>query len=208
MRKFIFAALGVTMISAAAQASFVYAVDIRNDRFVRFDTMSPGSQTVLATGVTANYFGMDFNSTASTLYAAASPAAGTAQLHTLNLANGAVTSNIGITGIDSDANVTGLTIGASNQAFLSANGTSGGNKLYSLNLMTGAASFIGNMGVGGTNLIIDIAINSAGQMVAHDIATDSFSFVNTSTGALTPIGPHGLAANFAQGMDFDHSNNT
>jgi hypothetical protein len=45
-------------------------------------------------------------------------------------------------------------------------------------------------------------------LVAHEIATDSFYNVNPATGAMTLIGSHGLAANFAQGMDFDNQDGT
>ncbi len=52
-------------------------------------------------------------------------------------------------------------------------------------------------------LIIDIAINASGQMYAHDISTDSIYTVNTGTGVATLVGATGVAANFAQGMEFD-----
>ncbi len=61
------------------------------------------------------------------------------------------------------------------------------------------------MGAFGTQLMIDIAINNAGQMYGHDIATDSLYSINTSTGAATLIGATGYAANFAQSIDFDKS---
>jgi uncharacterized repeat protein (TIGR01451 family) len=57
----------------------------------------------------------------------------------------------------------------------------------------------------GAGIVIDLAINCAGAMYAHDITTDTLHSVNTATGARTLIGAHGLAANFAQGMDFDNN---
>jgi hypothetical protein len=193
----------VACMAGSAQASLVYADDLRNGRFTTFDTLTPGTQTnIVASGFTNNYFGMDFNASATTLYAVKT-VSNVTSLETLNLGTGAVSSSINVTGLDAAHNVTGLTIGADNTAYLSASGTGNNYNLYNLNLSTGAASLIGSMG---TNIIIDIAINATGQMVAHDITTDSFHFVNTATGALTLIGAHGLAANFAQGMDFDFSN--
>jgi uncharacterized repeat protein (TIGR01451 family) len=77
--------------------------------------------------------------------------------------------------------------------------------LYSLNLGTGGLTPIGNTG---TALMIDFSINCEGLMVGHDIGTDSFYTIDRTTGSATLIGSHGLAANFAQGMDFDNADGT
>lgn len=206
MRPTLIVAMGLLAgISATAQATLVYAVDLRNQRFVTFDTLAPGAQTVLATGYTGGYYGMDFDAAGANLYGVRGSAGANLFVDRLNLADGSAASSTAITGLDSTATVTGLTINASNNAYLSASGTAGYN-LYNLNLSTGAASLIGTMSA--ANIVIDIATDVNGRMVAHDITTDSFWFVNTSNGSLTLIGAHGLAANFAQGMDFDWSNNT
>jgi len=188
-------------LAAMTQATLVYAIDHRNGiRFVTFDTLAPGAQTVLGTGITAGYFGLDFDAAASNLYAARLTS-GVAFVDRLSLANGSTLASTPIIGTGTES-ITGLTIDAANNAYLSTVGAT--SNLWTINVATGATTLIGSMG---TNLVIDISIDSAGRMVAHDISTDSFHFVNTSTGALTLIGPHGLAANFAQGMDFDWSNN-
>ncbi|MCO5297824.1 MAG: PEP-CTERM sorting domain-containing protein [Fimbriimonadaceae bacterium] len=192
-------------MSATAEATLVYAVDLRNGRFVTFDTLAPGTQNVLATSYTGGYYGLDFDASATNLYGAKGSSTVTPTLERLNLADGSVASSTPITGLDAGGTVTGLTIDNANNAYLSASGTAGYN-LYNLNLGTGAASLIGTMSA--TNIVIDIATDVNGRMVAHDISTDSFWFVNTSSAAMTLIGSHGLAANFAQGMDFDWSNNT
>lgn len=206
MRIGFYALAGLVLLSSSAQATIVFADDVRNSRFVSFDTLTPGTQTVLATAYTANYFGMDFDATGATLFGVRTNATAlTHHLESLSLVNGAALTTVQITGLDTGATVTGLTFNAANNAFLSAGGAAG-YKLYNLNTVTGATTLIGTMHA--TNIIIDVAMDSGGNMVAHDITTDAFHFVNTSTGALTLIGPHGLAANFAQGMDFDWSNNT
>jgi len=208
MKTSLFLAIGsLVCLTASANASLVFADDIRNARFVSFDTATPGTQTVLATAYTNNYFGMSFNASRSTLFGVKT-VSGATSIDSLNLSNGAIVTSTAITGLDAAANVTGVTFAANNTAYLTASGTAGYN-LYTLNVSTGAASLVGTMATAASgSIIIDVAISSTGQMVAHDIGTDTFSFVNTNTGALTLIGPHGLAANFAQGMDFDWSNNT
>jgi hypothetical protein len=72
--------------------------------------------------------------------------------------------------------------------------------LYSLNLSTGALSLIGQISSG---LIIDIAINTQGDLYGIDITSDNLVQINKVTGQGTTIGSTGVNANYAQGMDFD-----
>lgn len=199
----IVAAIGLTSM---CHASLVYAVDVRNRRFLTFDTLTPGTQNVLTTNYLPNYFGLDFDASGTNLYGIQNPAAGGMVLDRLNLANGSVASTTTITGVVAGAGITGLTFGPGNNAFISTFLTGTGSQLYSLNINTGVASLVGSMHA--TNIVIDISMDTAGRMVAHDISTDAFHWVNTGSGAMTLIGNHGLAANFAQGMDFDWTNNT
>lgn len=185
-------------LAAATQASLVYAIDNRNLRFLTFDTLTPGTQTVLTTAYPSGYFGMDFNAAATNLYAVKA-----GFVDQLSLVNGSALASAPIGGVAGTESVTGLTISTSDVAYLSTFGTT--SNLWTINLSTGATSLIGSMG---SDIIIDIAMDTAGRMVAHNISTDTFHFVNTATGGLTLIGAHGLAANFAQGMDFDWTNDT
>lgn len=59
-----------------------------------------------------------------------------------------------------------------------------------------------------TTLMIDIAMNAYGELYGHDIGTDTIYRIDPQTAALTPLGPTGYNANFAQGMDFDNDDNT
>ena len=76
--------------------------------------------------------------------------------------------------------------------------------LYTIDLTTRAATLVGPIGFA---LVVDIAISNTGQMYGHDIGVDQLIAINKATGAGTAIGPTGFNANFAQGMDFDHSTN-
>jgi hypothetical protein len=72
--------------------------------------------------------------------------------------------------------------------------------LYSINLVNGSATIIGNSG---TYVLINLAINNSGQAYSVDIATDVLGSVNLSTGIFTPVGPIGFDANYQQDMEFD-----
>ncbi len=191
---------GFMTLSCVSEAATAYAVDLRNDRFLSFDVDDPGSQTVLATSYSGNYFGLDFNSTGSTLYGLLYNSPGSAQLDSLSITNGSVLGSVAVTGLASDAVVTGLTVGPNNFAHLTTYGGTT-SKLYTIDLTTGTTALVGVMTSAG--LVVDIAASPGGDLVVHNATTDTFDVVNPDTGALTTIGSHGIDANFTQGMDFD-----
>lgn len=190
-------------LAASASASTVFAVDVRGDRFVSFDHTTPSSQTVLATGFTPSYFGLDFNASQTNLYGLRD----TGVLDQLNLANGAVLSTVTVTG-SATTGFSGLTFDPSGNAYVSTFVTGVGSQLHSLNVSTGVTTLIGLMDADVTRIVIDIAARGNGEVWAHGITNDAFGQVNVSTGATTWLPTHGLAANFAQGMDFDWSTDT
>jgi len=160
-------------------------------------------------------FGMDFNVANDVLFGVTGSAAAPnpSTLGTINRTTGAFTTIAPITGLVAGDNSTGLTINPrTGAAFLSAaGGTPVLSRLYSLNLTTGAATLIGPItaptdAVG--TVMVDIAMNCSGQLYAHSISDDALYTVNVATGAGSFIGTHGLAANFAQGMDFDNQSGT
>lgn len=193
--------------------STAFTVDIRGQGAARpqntlysFTLNNFPAQT--ARGTTAgSVFGMDFTPTGSTLYGVTGSAGTPAStLGTINPATGAFTSVAALSGLGAGENATGLTIHPrTGVAYLSTFATTPGARLYSLNLATGAATLIGSMG---PEIMIDIAMNCSGELYAHSISTDSLFRIDAATGAATLIGAHGLAANFAQGMDFDNEDNT
>jgi hypothetical protein len=74
--------------------------------------------------------------------------------------------------------------------------------LYTININTGAATLVGTI----TNApcAMALAIDPAGQwLYAVDIVNDNLVKIDPATGAGTIVGPVGIDANFAQGMDFD-----
>ncbi len=191
--------------AASAQDGLVYAFDLRGvNEFMTFDPANAGAgATIIDGGANAdlyNGFAMDFNTAADTLYFITDAE----ELGTINLANGAYSSIASLSGaiIPGVDSVGGLSVDPTNETFYVATGTN----LYTMNPVTGVSSLVGGFGTGG--LMIDIAIDINGNMYGHDIGTDSLYSINKATGAATLIGAHGLAANFAQGMDFDYATNT
>lgn len=147
-------------------------------------------------------FGIDFDPTASTLFAVFPVGAPqtSVNLATINLTNGAPTVIAPVTGAyPPTSGVTDIVINPQTGAAFVSNATA----LFTINLATGVTTLVGNMLPAG-QVMIDLAINCQGQMFGHNIIDDSLYSVNTTTGAATRIGTHGLAANFAQGMDFDN----
>jgi hypothetical protein len=198
---------GLTCASAAmAQGDgLVYAHDLRGvNEFLSFDPANAAAgATTIDGGANAdlyNGFAMDFNSAADTLYYITDAE----ELGTVNIANGAYSP---ITTLSGDItpgtdSVGGLSVDPTNETFYISTTTN----LYTMNPATGVASLVGAFGSAG--LMIDIAIDANGNMYGHDISDDSLYSIDKNTGAATLIGSHGLAANFAQGMDFDYATNT
>ena len=195
------AAALVAGLSGLAQADVgdVYMYDNRGtSEFFRISLSDPTNRVFINNAQTYQTFAMDFDETASTLYA---QNVQTGQLGIIGLNDGAFSPIAPITGLVAADAITGITIAPNGSAYLSS-----GTNLYSLNLGTGACTLIG--GMTGATLVIDIAADAAGRLYGHDIGLDALLSIDPTTGAATVIGTHGLAANFAQGMDFDWSTNT
>lgn len=85
--------------------------------------------------------------------------------------------------------------------------TSGGrSELYTVDLTTGACTFVGDMGDDAPGNIALAA--DCEQLYGYDIVNDSAYSISRGTGRATLLGPLGFDANFAQGMDCDPSNDT
>jgi hypothetical protein len=178
-----------------------FHVDLRStpDRLMTFALPNANTATLVANTLSQPFFGLEHDNTTGILYAVDNT---TRQLGTLNKTTGVFTSVVTITGLPAAENVTGLafqTSFAAGPVYVSA-GDGVATNLYTINTGTGAATLVGATG---TALMIDIALNSSGQMYGMDIGTDSLYTINTATGVATLIGAIGFNANFAQGMDFD-----
>ena len=187
---------------AASAQSTVFALDVRAtpNQFISFPLSTPAYNIIGPT--TPDIFAMDFDNTGSTLYAITFGAAIVPELGTINTATGAYTpiATLNGAGIIAGNNVAGMKMDPTSGTMYILSGIN----LYTINLTTAAVTLVAPITGGPAGaLYIDIAINNAGNMFAHDIVTDAMVSVNKTTGAAAILGPTGLLANFAQGMDFD-----
>jgi archaellum component FlaG (FlaF/FlaG flagellin family) len=196
------ATLVSTGISSSDPTDMGFAHDIRNtDNLVEFVLNDFPGQAATSMNTQA-IFAYDFDSTATVLYALDNT---TQELGIVDRSTGVFTV-IGSSVPNAGHTWTGLTIDPSNDTIYASSTDGVISTLYTLNGATGAATIVGN--ITGAALIIDIAINTDGEMYAHDIGTDSIYQIDPGSGAPTLIGLTGYNANFAQGMDFDNVDGT
>ena len=175
---------------------FAQDIGYISDNFVQFSLNDFPGQTVVGTSTNA-YYGMDFDPSATILYALNDT---DDTLGIIDLATGAYTALVPC--VSPSGNWTGLTI-ASDGTFYASDTTN----LYTIDPTTGSSTLVGAFGAGVT-LMIDIAINADGQMYGHAIDTDSLYSIDLATGTATLVGLTGYNANYAQGMDFDFDDGT
>lgn len=207
MKRLLAAVACVVLGSAlmAAAAGTVWALDLRStpNRIISFPANAPALN--VGANVTPDSFAMDFNRDASTLYIV-TPGAQPFNIGTLNTATGVVTNGPTITGLLTGENITSLKYDPeTDQFYLIAFVAATGNRILTLDVNTGVATFVATVtGLPAGGIIIDTGISLSGQMYGHEIAGDSLYTINKNSGAAVLLGPTGHLANFAQGMDFDY----
>ena len=125
------------------------------------------------------------------IYATAAPF----NLVTFNTATGArtVIGNMGV-------NINAMSYNTSDNTMYGAGFDGTNSKLYTINLSTGAATFVATIG---PRLVINMAINNAGICYVTDLSHNQLGTVNLTTGLYTIVGPVGFSAAYAQDMEFD-----
>jgi hypothetical protein len=188
------APLGPTDIGFAQDIGYI------SDNFVTFVLNDFPGQTILGQQ-TRPIYGMDFDSTATILYALDGDSN---EFGVIDTANGAWTT-IGPS-TPSLGNWTGLTIDANDVIYASSTDCATSFALHTIDPATGVATLIATSP--DITCLIDIAINADGEMYGHDLVTDAIYQIDPATAAATYIGPTGYLANYAQGMDFDADDGT
>ncbi len=195
--------LEVEVLSNGQQPTSIFGVNLRVPGFYTTNTGGFVSNlNVIAAGAPApTLFAMDFDETAQTLYAVRSD---TLDIGTLDLTTGVYTSTgVTVTGPLAGSGATGITCTPDGTWYLSQfQGSAIGTVLFVGDITTGVFT---QVGVISTALTIDISANERGELFGHETTADNFLSIDTTTGAGTIVAPTGLAANFAQGMDFDWS---
>ena len=179
-----------------------YGVDVYpGSQFVKWNNVAtPGAWTVIAPRP-EYFFAGDFRLGDFTKLWVLNYS--TNQLATIATATGAVTV-IGSSLPRSGESWTGLTAAVDGTLYASSTQCGTRSTLYTVNPSTGATTEVGQITNGAC--IIDIAITPSGDIYGVDIASDSLIRINRNTGAGTVVGPLGIDANYAQGMDYDEIN--
>ncbi len=187
--------LGIIINGAPA-----YGINLGTDTLYNWpDIGVPGTWNLVgATGVASGYTGDFMSDDFTKMYVVDSA---DKSLYTVSTATGAKTL-VGATGIAAGLTTTGMGWDESTGTmYIVATDGSSAN-LYTLNLTSGAATLVTAL-PSDAALTIAIAFSPDGVLFAHDINQDRIITINKTTGAVTSIGLTGLAANYAQGMDFD-----
>ncbi|MDP6538845.1 MAG: hypothetical protein QF903_12885 [Planctomycetota bacterium] len=202
-RAFLLSLASLVLAATGARAqSTIFGLDVRTSFFFTSDTASfVGNYTQIATNQDPIY-AIDFDATATTLWGIDYA---TLNYGTFDLTTGLFTSLGLVSG--PTAAVTGLTASPDGSTWYVCEYDSavGISQLYAGDITTGTFTLVGPIWTG---IIIDIACDSLGNLYGHSISIDQLLSVDASTGGGTLIGPTGHAANFAQGMDFDWSDDT
>ena len=179
-----------------------YQVDFWGDGFQTYDTDPVANLMYQDQPVVPSIFAMDFDET-GVLQAFDN---NTFLLGTIDLATGGFTSTVPLTG-DIAGTPVGITFDPTNGQWYVADPGS----LYTLDLTTGVSTFFADfVGVPLGNdptLVIEISMNSAGEMYAFSSGADDRLYqvdLTTNLGECTEVGVAPVAAgSFIQGMDFD-----
>lgn len=102
------------------------------------------------------------------------------------------------------ANLTGFAYDAQSQVAYGIGQVNMYNYLYTVDLETGVSTPMGI--VDGPYLIVDIAVDNAGNLYGLDINNDVLLSINPSTAVGTQIGSLGLDINYAQDLAYDRDN--
>lgn len=94
---------------------------------------------------------------------------------------------------------------AGRRFYAASNGNNGWSGLYTIDLATAAATFVGRIDFGASSVVADIAVDQNGQMYGLDTLNDVLLAIDKTTGAASVVGPLGVDAKFAQSIKFDRS---
>jgi hypothetical protein len=160
-----------------------------------------GTATIIGPTAGTLHQGGDFDGS-GTFYAVRSPNT----LVTVNVLTGVETVVAVISGVTTGQTITSLGWNPTNLVMYLGSTDITASQLYTINLTTGVATFIG--GISNCPGLIAIGINCTGQIFGVDIQGDNLVSINPATGAGTIVGALGFNANYAQDADFDFSSNT
>jgi hypothetical protein len=201
MRTQLLLAALLTGAPASAQST-IFGLDVRFDQFFSTTTDDFVGNFAPIGPQPASLFALDFDASASVLWGIDNV---THEYGTFDLATGGFTPLGVVSALTSWP--TGLTAAPDGVTWylLEYDAVTGRNFLFVGDVTTGQFSQVGYTSDG---TIVDISIDSQGNLYGFNIIDDSLYRIDTATGQGSLIGPAGQDASFAQGMDFDWSDDT
>ncbi|MDF1839193.1 MAG: hypothetical protein P1V35_15095, partial [Planctomycetota bacterium] len=196
------AAMAATTSSLFAQSPIV-GLDLRGtDHYFTSDTANFVTNWITGPNTTGQVlYAIDFDATATTLYGLNY---NTSEYGTLDETTGTFTT-IGATNLPLST-TRGLTAHPNGTDWYVLCGSGADNELWVGDITTGVFTSVGVFGF--SNTMIDIACDSAGNLFVSSITDDNLYSLDSGTAVETLVGPIGADIAFAQGMDFDWSDNT
>jgi len=166
---------------------------------VKFDPSTPGTIIQLAP-TTSSDFISGGTWAAGTWYGCEWGYYGNSNIWTIDNETGAMT-------LIGSYDPTGTGLSFNGLAYDSTSGTMygcSGTDLYTVNMATGASTWVGSFGIYPDCTMAGIAFDDTGNLYGDELFTDSLYQINLSTGIATLIGPLGINLNFAQDMAYDN----
>ena len=203
-------AIAGSLVSTARAVGTVYAIDLLEPgpgRLLTFPANAPAEHVVAESAQVFRGYGMDFDSTATTLYGIDS---GRRQFGTIDQTTGAFTVIGPIPSLGTE--IWNDLVIAPDNTFYAVLGSGlapddAVNRIYRVNPATGEPTLLSTLTLT-DGRIIDVAIDANGNWFGNDFDRDVLVAIDPYTGVTTDIGPTGVNSQFAQGMDFDWTTNT
>lgn len=192
----ILALFGLTSIAAAQ--SEVAGVDIRGDEFFISQTVDFVANYTGFGSESRLLYGIDWNADSTVLYGIDDV---TFEIVTIDLDLG-VSTPTGVVATGLPNGLTGMTASPDGKTWYVSEFDGSDTYLAAGDITSGVFNRVGTAPIA-AGAVIDIAINSTGDLYGMSVSTDSLLLISTVDGVGTDIGPIGFNAIFAQGMDFD-----
>lgn len=189
-----------------------HATSLTSSTLQKYDLGTPGTRTTIGSSHTYFFGGADIAplggvGTNYVLYTAQQLAP--YNLFIIDTTTGAETPLPNVTGITlgGNASLTGMTWDMSTSTMFIVATNIQQSQLYTLNVITGVATAVGQPQSIAPGLI-GIACANIGTLFGYDLVTDMAYKINKTTGTPTVIGPIGFNANFGQDCAWDHISGT
>ncbi|NBB92947.1 MAG: hypothetical protein GVY32_07255, partial [Gammaproteobacteria bacterium] len=202
------AAIAGTLPQGAAVPAFS-TTGFTADGYVSLDALVPGSLNLINASQPTNVYAAAFrNNDFSVQYLLASDGGTLAAdtFGTIDTATGTFTASGTVTGAPAGS-WTSMGWDHTTDTLYAMKVVAGGdNRLYTIDPNTLVATEVAVLSGGGLDpgaIVIAIALSPDGLMYGLDLIADVLVAIDKDTGETSVIGPTGIAANFAQDMDFD-----